>query len=48
LTGKAEIGIGGWVNFNQERYEAFLYLASKNGDVNHTAGEVNKLFNLIT
>jgi hypothetical protein len=48
LTGKAEVGIGGWVNFHQEKYEAFIYLASKNGNINHSASEVNKLFNLIT
>ena len=47
LTHKSEAFVGGWVDQSENEYEAFLYFASNNGDIQHNALEVNRLYNLI-
>src|SRR5690554_7071776 len=34
-NGKADKVLSGWVNFDKDTYEAFLYLVGKNGDIDH-------------
>ncbi|MCK5638252.1 MAG: 3-oxoacyl-ACP synthase, partial [Flavobacteriaceae bacterium] len=36
--------LGGWVNVDGENYEAFVYLVSKNGIIEHTNKNLIKLY----
>ena len=48
LTHKSKAFVGGWVNQSENDYEAFLYLASANGNIPHNAFEINRLHKLIS
>ena len=41
---KAEKVLCGWVDFDGNSYEAFLYLASEIGNIAHSASEINRLY----
>ncbi|MCF1190195.1 3-oxoacyl-ACP synthase [Mangrovimonas sp. AS39] len=41
---QAEKVLCGWVDVDNDTYEAFLYLVSKNGSHEHTINEINKLY----
>lgn len=43
---KAEKVLCGWVDFDNEDYEAFLYLVEKEGNIEHQTKEINRLYNL--
>lgn len=42
---KAEQVLCGWVDFDSTNYDAFLYLVSKNGDLEHTKKNIQTLYN---
>lgn len=44
-TGKAESVLCGWVEFFKDEYKAFVYLVSQRGDIEHTAENINILYN---
>lgn len=44
LANKARAFIGGWVNYNFDSYEAFLYLVNQQGNIEHKTEEINRLF----
>lgn len=44
LANKARAFIGGWVNYNFDSYEAFLYLVNQQGKIEHKTEEINRLF----
>jgi len=44
LTNKANEVLCGWVEFDDQHYEAFLYLVSKEGTIQHTIEEITKLY----
>ena len=46
LTNKSSAFIGGWVNYSDDKYEAFLYLASESGSILHNASEIEKIFKI--
>lgn len=46
LNNKAEKVIGGWVDFDTDTYEAFLYLVSDKGSIPHNKKEINRLYRL--
>jgi len=41
---KANEVLCGWVEFDDDNYEAFLYLVSKKGVIKHTTKEITKLY----
>lgn len=43
---KAEKVLCGWVDFDEENYEAFLYLVDKQGEIVHTKEEITRLYTL--
>ncbi len=43
---KANKVLCGWVEFDDDHYEAFLYLVSKEGTIKHTTKEITKLYQL--
>jgi len=45
-TNKAKKVLCGWVDFDEENYEAFLYLVDKQGDTIHTKEEITRLYTL--
>lgn len=45
-THKAEKVLCGWVELDGDRYEAFLYLVSTEGKIEHTKQNIEKLYNL--
>ncbi|EGV42882.1 3-oxoacyl-ACP synthase [Bizionia argentinensis JUB59] len=42
---KAEQVLCGWVDFDENHYEAFLYLVSKNGKIKHNKKHIKTLYN---
>ncbi|WP_117584386.1 beta-ketoacyl-[acyl-carrier-protein] synthase family protein [Neotamlana sedimentorum] len=42
---KADKILCGWVNVDDEDYEAFLYLVTPNGNLQHTEQQINTLYN---
>lgn len=44
-SNKAEYALCGWVDFDGEAYESFLYLVSKEGTLEHTEKNILKLYN---
>ncbi len=44
---KAEKVLCGWVNFDKNNYEAFLYLVEKEGVFEHTKEEITRLYNTL-
>ena len=43
-TKKADRVLCGWTDFDNESYEAFLYLVSENGSIVHNKEEINRLY----
>lgn len=41
---KAEKVLCGWVDFDKNNYEAFLYLVEKNGEIEHNIEEITRLY----
>lgn len=41
---KSESVLAGWVNIDEDSYEAFLYLVSENGTLEHTEKNLNQLY----
>ena len=41
---KSEAVLGGWVNIDEDSYEAFLYLISENGTIEHTEQNLKQLY----
>lgn len=46
LSEKAEKVLCGWVDFDEENYEAFLYLVSNKGSIPHNTEEITRLYTL--
>lgn len=46
-NGKAEKVLCGWVDFDENRYETFLYLVGKEGKIEHTINEITRLYNTL-
>ena len=46
-TKKAEKVLCGWVDFDKDTYEAFLYLVSENGSIVHNTKEITRLYNTL-
>lgn len=46
-NGKAEKVLSGWVDFDKDTYEAFLYLVEEKGDNTHNTKEINRLYNIL-
>ncbi|TYB74098.1 3-oxoacyl-ACP synthase [Bizionia saleffrena] len=44
-TNKAEKTLCGWVDFDGNNYDAFLYIVGKNGTINHNTEEITRLYN---
>ena len=44
---KAEKVLCGWVDFDENSYEAFLYLVEEEGEVKHNTEEINRLYNIL-
>lgn len=44
---KAEKVLCGWVDFDENSYEAFLYLVENKGEIVHDTEEINRLYNLL-
>lgn len=42
---KSEAVLGGWVNIDEDSCEAFLYLISETGTIEHTEENLNQLYN---
>lgn len=42
---KAEKVLCGWVDFDGEEFEAFMYLVSDNGDLVHSTDEIKRIYN---
>ena len=45
-SGKAKKVLCGWVDFDTNKYDAFLYLVSPKGKINHSKEEINRLYRL--
>ncbi len=41
---KADKVLCGWVDFDENNYEAFLYLIEKEGEIEHTIEEITRLY----
>ncbi len=41
---KSEVVLAGWVNIDKDSYEAFLYLVSENGTIEHTEQNLKQLY----
>lgn len=46
-NGKAEKVLSGWVNFDDNTYESFLYLVEDEGEIVHNTEEINRLYNIL-
>lgn len=46
-NGKAKKVLSGWVDFDENNYEAFLYLVEDVGEIDHTTEEINRLYNIL-
>jgi hypothetical protein len=44
-TKKAEKVLCGWVDFDEDKYEAFLYLVAEKGEIRHNKEEITRLYN---
>lgn len=44
-NGKAEKALCGWVNFDENSYDALLYLVEKDGEITHNTEEITRLYN---
>ncbi len=43
---KCDSVLAGWVNIDKDSYEAFLYLVSERGEIEHTEENLKQLYNL--
>lgn len=43
---KAEKVLCGWIEFDENNYEAFLYLIEKEGEIEHKIEEITRLYNI--
>lgn len=46
-SGKAEKVLCGWVDLDENSYEAFLYLVEKEGEIEHKTEEITRLYNIL-
>ena len=46
-SGKAEKVLCGWVDLDENKYDAFLYLVEKEGEIEHKTEEINSLYNIL-
>ena len=46
-SGKAEKVLCGWVDLDENSYDAFLYLVEKEGEIEHKTEEINRLYNIL-
>ncbi|MGO3181416.1 MAG: 3-oxoacyl-ACP synthase [Aequorivita sp.] len=46
-NGKAEKVLCGWVDFDKDSYEAFLYLVGNEGEIEHDTEEITRLYNIL-
>lgn len=46
-NGKAEKVLSGWIDFDENNYEAFLYLVEEEGEIEHNVEEINRLYNIL-
>lgn len=46
-SGKAEKVLCGWVDLDENSYEAFLYLVEKDGEIEHKTEEITRLYNIL-
>lgn len=44
-TGKADMVLCGWVDYDEDSYEAFIYLVSQDGKLNHNTNKIITLYN---
>lgn len=44
---KAKKVLCGWVDLDENNYEAFLYLVDSEGEIEHNTEEINRLYNLL-
>jgi uncharacterized protein YqgQ len=44
-SGKAEKVLCGWVDLDENKYDAFVYLVEKEGEIEHKTEEINSLYN---
>lgn len=44
-TGKADMVLCGWVDYDEDSYEAFIYLVSQEGKLKHNTNEIITLYN---
>jgi hypothetical protein len=44
---KAEKVLCGWINYDENNYEAFLYLVEKEGEIEHNKKEITRLKNIL-
>jgi hypothetical protein len=44
---KAKKVLCGWVDFDDNSYEAFLYLVEKEGEIGHKTEEITRLYNIL-
>jgi len=46
-NGKAEKVLSGWINFDDNNYEAFLYLVEEEGEIKHNTEEIIRLYHIL-
>ena len=46
-SGKAEKVLCGWMDFDENAYEAFLYLVEHEGEIEHNPEEITRLYNIL-
>ncbi|OAD91860.1 3-oxoacyl-ACP synthase [Aequorivita soesokkakensis] len=46
-SGKAEKVLCGWVDLDENSYDAFLYLVEKQGEIEHKTEEITRLYNIL-
>ncbi|CAM3260535.1 3-oxoacyl-ACP synthase [Aequorivita lipolytica] len=46
-SGKAEKVLCGWVDLDENSYDAFLYLVENEGEIEHNTEEINRLYNIL-
>jgi len=46
-NGKAKKVLSGWIDFDENNYEAFLYLVDEEGEIKHNIEEINRLYHIL-
>ena len=44
---KAKKVLTGWIDFDENNYEAFLYIVEEGGEIDHNTEEINRLYNIL-